>query len=674
MDAAETSSLLRKTAKFLRAHLNLGCFEGPSGAHRNIVMRLSLAQDLLLVAFNVRLKENDGKAITELEAAIARDPQLKQEYQASLDDLIAWLFLNARSAVEEQAPSGLGNSSLQTPATSKVKKITDMMESYLRGLGSAGETACQVAFGSLVKVVKQLNSSLADAAQAASVGADTLMNLGRRTNEYFTLFVGCWLKSSSIASHFVFELGGFEFLLDTIGKLNESKAPEKETKAVLERDQIISGAQGEPDDEQPVEDSDLFDMLEPLPEADLLPKDAQKPPTAVAGAAPTEKEPERPLDEPPQLLLSELAGKQLVLIDENSGTGLASTHSKVDWSCNKRAYKNRLMVVPLTGGLRNEHWVLFQLSQTALLKEILIGFTNYWSTDGEAYARPLSVLVEAGLEKDNLTTVCSLELVEDDGFGSVQASVFGKSMQSFKTTTGEAGQTVESIIRSKLASLQNFQANFIKFSMRRHVLSCLENSPLAARQAKRPAFAINYISLVGYRLPESTATLSKRTQNYLASEQKKTALEVLSKICSGNFASVLRIIANEKQTIEKIKGQFDLLASLVTIKSSLIEPTFIAIARYNKEMGDWMIKKLLSSPSFEKHAPLTGNVVMCDRQEVPNRLQTLQEHLMAHFEKGPCGGDQVPALVPVLQVFMQSVRLSAPSLLSFQRIDLAVEP
>lgn len=128
MDAVEASSLLRKTAKFLRTHLNLGSFEGPTGAHRNIVMRLSLAQDLLLVALNVRLKESDGKAITELEQAVATDEQLKQEYQKSLDDLIAWLFLNARSAVEEQAPSGLGNSSLQTPATSKVKKITDMLE------------------------------------------------------------------------------------------------------------------------------------------------------------------------------------------------------------------------------------------------------------------------------------------------------------------------------------------------------------------------------------------------------------------------------------------------------------------------------------------------------------------------------------------------------------------
>lgn len=53
------------------------------------------------------------------------------------------------------------------------------------------------------------------------------------------------------------------------------------------------------------------------------------------------------------------------------------------------------------------------------MKELQVGFANYWGTDGEAYAEPLSVLVQAGLDRNNLTTVCSLELIKDDGFGSV---------------------------------------------------------------------------------------------------------------------------------------------------------------------------------------------------------------------------------------------------------------
>jgi hypothetical protein len=135
MDATEVSSLLRKTTRYLKTHLSLGSFEGPTGAQKPIVMRLSLACDLLLVALNVRLKESDSLALADLERQVSQSKQLRQEYQASLDDLVSWLFLNARGAAEEQAPSGLGNVSSQTPATAKVKKITDMVEAYLLRLG-----------------------------------------------------------------------------------------------------------------------------------------------------------------------------------------------------------------------------------------------------------------------------------------------------------------------------------------------------------------------------------------------------------------------------------------------------------------------------------------------------------------------------------------------------------
>lgn len=67
MDAIEVSSLLRKTTKYLRTHLNLGSFEGPTGARQSVVMRLSLACDLLLVALNVRQKDSDSSALAELE-------------------------------------------------------------------------------------------------------------------------------------------------------------------------------------------------------------------------------------------------------------------------------------------------------------------------------------------------------------------------------------------------------------------------------------------------------------------------------------------------------------------------------------------------------------------------------------------------------------------------------
>ena len=81
-------------------------------------------------------------------------------------------------------------------------------------------------------------------------------------------------------------------------------------------------------------------------------------------------------------------------------------------------------------------------------------------------------------------------------------------------------------------------------------------------------------------------------------------------------------------------------------------------------MGDWMIKKFLSSTNFEKHAPLTANLIMCEKTEVPNRLKMLQDHLMASLNLKKNNEDMITQLLPAIQVFVQSVRLCAPILQS----------
>lgn len=111
-------------------------------------------------------------------------------------------------------------------------------------------------------------------------------------------------------------------------------------------------------------------------------------------------------------------------------------------------------------------------------------------------------------------------------------------------------------------------------------------------------------------------------------EQKKTALEVLSIICSGDFSSILKVIANQQQTIEKMKKSFNQLASLVNVKQNLIEPTFIAISTYNTEMGDWIINQFLKGGKVYKHASLVGEIVMCNKDELPRRLKILQEYVL----------------------------------------------
>lgn len=80
--------------------------------------------------------------------------------------------------------------------------------------------------------------------------------------------------------------------------------------------------------------------------------------------------------------------------------------------------------------------MLFQLESPALIREIQIAFINFWQIENEVFLEPLTVVVSAGLDEKYLTEVCTLELIKDNAFTSVHATIFGKNMLQFKDERG----------------------------------------------------------------------------------------------------------------------------------------------------------------------------------------------------------------------------------------------
>jgi len=72
---------------------------------------------------------------------------------------------------------------------------------------------------------------------------------------------------------------------------------------------------------------------------------------------------------------------------------------------------------------------------------------------------------------------------------------------------------------------------------------------------------------------------------------------------------------------------------LVSIKANLIEPTFIAISTYNTEMGDWIINQFLKGSRIYRHASLVGDIVVCNKMEMPRRLNLLKDFVMGELRK-----------------------------------------
>lgn len=209
---------------------------------------------------------------------------------------------------------------------------------------------------------------------------------------------------------------------------------------------------------------------------------------------------------------------------ENSAGDNVQNWQSTDWSVNKKGYRHRTYIKLLTGTNQNEFWVTFRLKSVVELKEIQVGINNFWTVDTEVYCEPTFVLVEAGMTEKNLSLVTSLKIAKDDGFGNHAVSVFGRNLFE----------------NHKLNEVQNFRVKYIRLRFRKQVLSCIETSPLAPKCNKPKAIGINFISLMGYNV-EKVGNYNQ----YTVEQQKETSLEILSQFCGGEFASTLKVIANQ---------------------------------------------------------------------------------------------------------------------------------
>jgi hypothetical protein len=136
-----------------------------------------------------------------------------------MDNLLLWLFLNARTADDEQYLAPLANSALQTPATFYVKQITTTIQDILQCVGDcvSSSEAIKISLKSLTKIVKTVNKEVLNKSDVEKIGFDSSLTLAKRTNSLFTKLLDSWLVSDVTINYFCFDLRGFAFLLDTIG-------------------------------------------------------------------------------------------------------------------------------------------------------------------------------------------------------------------------------------------------------------------------------------------------------------------------------------------------------------------------------------------------------------------------------------------------------------------------
>ena len=158
IDTQDVLQMLLQAADYLNRYLNQGSFEGASGAKTDVVKRLQIASDMILICLRSRNAQNK-LVIQDLFTQCQTSEETRNGIATAFDQIISWLFLSGRAEDEEKELVPLANVSNTTPATALARQVTSQLISVLELVSdcNANTEAIQLALTSLTKIVKTMN-------------------------------------------------------------------------------------------------------------------------------------------------------------------------------------------------------------------------------------------------------------------------------------------------------------------------------------------------------------------------------------------------------------------------------------------------------------------------------------------------------------------------------------
>ena len=622
LNEEEMVLLIRKGVEMLTKYLSVGTAEGIVVSQNKIVMRIEILADI----FRLIASAKHPKGQLAVVAVFKNFKAYEKELEATIPDLINWLLLN-----EKESPNN-------TPASEMLAKISGYIQEIIQHLNESEELV-RLGLRTLIEFVQEFDKKIYQLSEASSISFSVATKLNTRVNKLMLRFIESWISSDSLALCFALDLKGFEFLLDRIG-------------AADIRSQRLSQIQ---EDKRAKAPAQAATQPRFYIETDL--EDAIWSQLASAGKD-MAKEEEYSVNlskkyEPTTHALEEFAKN--MLIESTSASDVLTSYQTVDWSVNKKGYRHKVFNKQLSGALKNEFVMTFKLKTVVEVSELQVGIVNYWGGTNELFIEPSSIVVEGGMNLNNMNIICTLNKVRDDGFANFAVSVFGRNMETY---TQEHVKSVQSLINLKMDSLPHFCAKYLRFKFRKGIIACADNSPMIALMKKPKFFALNYISVMGY----DVSNLGNYCA-YIVDTQKETALQVLSQFCSGEYVKTLQVLATQQAILDKIRTSFEMLVALINTKERLIEPTLVSISSLNKEMGEWIFDKFLDPGRTKKQIVLLFDIVLSSLPELPRRLHKFKDFLFLELAKfkdvSETLGDKMKYLLNFLKTYTKTVRLSS---------------
>jgi hypothetical protein len=110
----------------------------------------------------MRSTRRKKQAISGLFSAAETEESLQTLLKKSFDGLLLWLFMNERSEVDEASLKPIVVFGLNTPATEKVREISELIHPLLMFVSDSDKNtqAIKIALSSLMNIVRAMNTGL----------------------------------------------------------------------------------------------------------------------------------------------------------------------------------------------------------------------------------------------------------------------------------------------------------------------------------------------------------------------------------------------------------------------------------------------------------------------------------------------------------------------------------
>jgi len=639
--------LLDNISEFLINHVNFGGRDGIQLATETDIMKLNLADDMLkLLIFSE--SQNNVFAISELFLS-AREAQFS-EITHAMKRIIDWYLLNQ------------SKDTLTSPSTDLMLSLSN---SCLKLFALAGEVEniAKICIRELVSSCKELDDLLVRKFRASQLSNYLSLNMNEQNCRILEELLDLWVTNDSLASFVAFEVKGFEFLLDRIGVTISSPQQIEENSSLISPDSNKSSL---------LAGTDLLDYIQSsfYNEKNLNIANNNLGPNNQAPAAPNlnkiienaKKKEEKVLQsqsiKSTDLKEEEFANKIYIINQPGQHwSGIAP-----DWSLNKKGIRARILFFQMSNQFYSEYSLMLELDRVCEMKQLKIGFNTVWTDyNDKVLGIPSSILLEGGLNKNSLTPLGTLELINDEGYSNYSVKVFKKNFQTLQTNSQQPIMKDFSRLDLWLKSLNNRQVKVIRLTFRRPIVTFVENlSMLSNKTYKNVCVAISFLSITGYDI----AKMPGFVFNSLLETQKNSALQVLGKLCNSNYSETLNTLANRVDVITKIKNSFDFLSNLLVMHDNWLAPVFLAIA-HNQETGDFIINKFLDIEKSAPHAKMILEIILTNPNKAFPRLLLVFAFIKEKLNlqrKNPSSLQNISAILYFIDTLTAALRLLANEL------------